>query len=56
MATGKRRTTFFTNVELEMLMPSYSEFQQVFSKKYNTVAAAKEKETAWENIAARVSA
>ena len=56
MATGKRRATFFTNLELEILMHSYGEFQQVFRKKCNTAAAAKERETAWENIAAQVSA
>ncbi|KAK0149797.1 hypothetical protein N1851_009452 [Merluccius polli] len=48
--------TFFTNLELEILMCSYGEFQHVFRKKCNTPAAAKERETAWENIAARVNA
>jgi len=56
MATGKRRATFFINLELEILTRSYGEFQPVFRKKCNTAAAAKERETAWENIAARVSA
>ncbi|KAK0155391.1 hypothetical protein N1851_002189 [Merluccius polli] len=56
MATGKRRATFFTNLQLEILMCSYGEFQHVFRKKCNTAAAAKERETAWENIAARVNA
>jgi len=56
MATGKRRATYFTNLELEILMRSYGEFQQVFRKKCNTAAAAKERETAWESIAARVNA
>ncbi|XP_070832595.1 uncharacterized protein [Chaetodon trifascialis] len=56
MATGKRRAAFFTALELEILMCSYSEFQHVFRKKCNTAAAAKERETAWENIAARVNA
>ncbi|KAK0139590.1 hypothetical protein N1851_023525 [Merluccius polli] len=32
MATGKRRSTFFTNHELEILMCSYGEFQHVFRK------------------------
>ncbi|XP_054865762.1 uncharacterized protein LOC129348731 [Amphiprion ocellaris] len=53
MATGKRRTTPF---ELEILMRLYSEFEHVFRKKCNTAAAAKERETTWENIAARVNA
>ena len=56
MAMGERRATFFTNLELEILMRSYDEFQHVFRKKCNTAAAAKEKEMAWENIAARVNA
>ena len=30
--------------------------QHVFTKKCNTAAAAKERETAWENIASRVNA
>ncbi|KAK0133466.1 hypothetical protein N1851_030991 [Merluccius polli] len=37
-------------------MRSYGESQRVFRKKYNTAAAAKERETAWENIAAWVNA
>jgi len=53
---GKRRATFFTNLELEISMRSYGEFQQVFRKKCNTAVAAKERETAWENIAAQVNA
>ncbi|KAK0147215.1 hypothetical protein N1851_013368 [Merluccius polli] len=53
---GEEEATFFTNLELEMLMRSYGEFQHVFRKKCNTAAAAKERETAWENIAARVNA
>ncbi|KAK0141213.1 DNA transposase THAP9 [Merluccius polli] len=56
MATGKRRATCFNNIELEMLMHAYGEFQHVFRKKSNTAAAAKERETAWENIASRVNA
>ncbi|KAK0134546.1 hypothetical protein N1851_029816 [Merluccius polli] len=56
MATGKRRATFFNNVELEMLMHAYGEFQHVFRKKSNTAAADKERETAWEIIASRVNA
>ncbi|XP_075327303.1 uncharacterized protein LOC142384881 [Odontesthes bonariensis] len=56
MATGKRRATYFTNIELEILVRSYSEFEHVFKKKCNTAAGAKEREAAWENIAARVNA
>ncbi len=52
MAMGKRRAAFFTPLELDILMRSYSEFENVFRKKCNTAAAAKERETAWENIAA----
>ena len=56
MATGKRGSTFFTPLELEILMRSYGEFEHVFRRKCNTDAAAKERETAWENIAAWVNA
>ncbi|KAK0140603.1 hypothetical protein N1851_022417 [Merluccius polli] len=56
MATGKRRATYFNNVELETLMHAYGEYLHVFRKKSNTAAAAKERETAWENIASRVNA
>ena len=49
---GKRRATSFTNLELEILMRLYGKCQQVFKKKCNTAAAAKER----ENIAARVNA
>ncbi|KAK0149310.1 hypothetical protein N1851_004486 [Merluccius polli] len=55
MATGKRRATFFNNVELEVLMHAYGDFLHIFRKKSNTAAAAKERETAWENIASRVN-
>ncbi|KAK0134391.1 hypothetical protein N1851_030048 [Merluccius polli] len=33
MATGKRRATFFNNIELEILMRAYGEFQHVFRNK-----------------------
>ena len=55
MATGKRRATFFTPLELEILMRSYGEFERVFRRKCNTAATAKERETAWENIGAQVN-
>ncbi|KAK0151971.1 hypothetical protein N1851_006670 [Merluccius polli] len=56
MATGKRRATYFNNIELETLMHAYGEYLHVFRKKSNTAAAAKERETAWEKIASRVNA
>ena len=56
MATGRRRATFFTLLELEILMHSNSEFEHVFRRKCNTAATAKEREMAWENIGAWVSA
>lgn len=37
-------------------MRSYGEFESVFKKKSNTAAAAKERESAWEKITARVNA
>ncbi|KAK0130868.1 hypothetical protein N1851_034455 [Merluccius polli] len=56
MATGKRRATYFNNVEIETLMHAYGEYLHVFRKKSNTAAATKERETAWEKIASRVNA
>ncbi|XP_067444724.1 nuclear apoptosis-inducing factor 1-like [Thunnus thynnus] len=56
MATAKKRAAFFSPLELEILIRSYGEFQHIFKRKCNTAAAAKERETAWENIAARVNA
>ncbi|XP_029992281.1 uncharacterized protein LOC115420858 [Sphaeramia orbicularis] len=56
MATGKKRAAYFTRLELDTLMRSYKEFEHVFKKKCNTAAAIKERETAWENIAAQFNA
>ena len=56
MARGKRMAAFFAPLELDISIRSYDEFEHVFRKKCNTAAAAKERETAWENIAARVNA
>ncbi len=57
MATGekKARSIYITPVELEVLMNCYSEYEHIFHKKSNTAAAAKEREAAWEKIAARVN-
>lgn len=42
MATSKmKRSAYFTPVELDILMHSYSEFEAAFRKKSNTAAAAK---------------
>ena len=46
METGRRRGQQQAN----------SELQHVFKRKCNTAAAAKERERAWEEIAARVNA
>ncbi|XP_039681987.1 uncharacterized protein LOC120575335 [Perca fluviatilis] len=57
MATAnKTRSAYFTPLELEILMQAYSEYEHVFRKKSNTAAVAKERETAWEKIAAQVNA
>ena len=36
-------------------MQAYVECEHIFRRKSNTAAAAKERETAWEEIAARVN-
>jgi len=56
MTTETKRATYFTPLELEVLMQAYGEHEHVFRRKCNTVAATKERETAWEKIAARVNA
>ena len=56
METDRKRAAFFTPIELEILMTAYGEYEHVLRKKCNTAAAAKERERAWESIAARVNA
>ncbi len=56
MAAEKKRASFFSPIELEILMQAYGEREHIFRKKSNTAAAAKEREAAWEEIAARVNA
>ncbi len=51
-STGENEVSiFFLNVLLQV----YGEYEHVFRKKSNTAAAAKERELAWEKIAARVN-
>ncbi|XP_058503439.1 uncharacterized protein LOC131471124 [Solea solea] len=52
----KKRSTYFSEKELEILMLAYGEYEHIFRRKCNTAAAAKERETTWEKIAARVNA
>ena len=42
-------------MELEVLLQAYGEYDHVFRRKCNTIAAAKERKTTWEKIAARVN-
>lgn len=57
MATGKqKRSSYVTPLELEVLLRAYGEYEHIFKKKSNTAAAAKERELAWERIAAQVNA
>ncbi|XP_030208314.1 uncharacterized protein LOC115540858 isoform X2 [Gadus morhua] len=58
MATsGKQpRSSYFSPVELEILMTAYAESEHIFLKRSNTVAAAKERELVWQKIADRVNA
>lgn len=57
METGQRkRSAYFTPLEIDILLSVYGEYEHIFSKKGNTAAAAKERELAWERIAARVNA
>ncbi|KAL0969847.1 hypothetical protein UPYG_G00233160 [Umbra pygmaea] len=52
----KTRTAYFTPVELEILMTAYAAYEPTFKRKSNTMAAAKERELAWQKIAERVNA
>lgn len=57
MATAeKNRPSYFTLLELEVLMHIFGEYYPIFFKKSHTVAAAKEREAAWKKIAAQVNA
>ncbi|KAK0140953.1 hypothetical protein N1851_022063 [Merluccius polli] len=56
MTTDRKRATYFTGLELEVLMMAYADYEHIFRRKSNTAAAAKEREAAWEKIAARVNA
>jgi len=56
MTTKNKRTTYFTAIELVVLLQAYGEYEHVFHRKCSTVAAEKERETAWEKVAARVNA
>ena len=56
MTTDKKRSAYFNALELEVLMLAYGEYEEVFRRRCNTAAAAKEREAAWEKIAERVNA
>ncbi|KAK0147273.1 hypothetical protein N1851_013314 [Merluccius polli] len=56
MTTDRKRSTYFNTLELEVLMLAYADYEHIFRRKSNTAAAAKEREAAWEKIAARVNA
>lgn len=55
-APDKKRSSYFSPAELDVLMQAYGEYEHIFKKKSNTAAAAKDRELAWEKIAARVNA
>ncbi|CAL8349036.1 unnamed protein product [Boreogadus saida] len=52
----KRRSTYFSPTELEILMQAYAEQVPIFTKKSNTAAAARAREGAWQEIAEQVNA
>ncbi|XP_078797709.1 uncharacterized protein LOC144989335 isoform X2 [Oryzias latipes] len=57
MATEeKKRSAYFSPAELDVLLQSYSEYEHIFQKKSNTAASARQRQLAWENIAAQVNA
>uniref|UniRef100_A0A1A7WR44 Myb/SANT-like DNA-binding domain-containing protein n=2 Tax=Iconisemion striatum TaxID=60296 RepID=A0A1A7WR44_9TELE len=56
MNACKKRSSYFTSLEQDVLLQTYEEYGHVFRKKSNTAAASKERKAAWEKIAARVNA
>ncbi|XP_024118383.1 uncharacterized protein LOC112139785 [Oryzias melastigma] len=56
MGANTSRAAYFTPSEIDMLLQAYADYEPVFRRKSNTAAAAKQRESAWEEIAARVNA
>ncbi|KAM4735091.1 uncharacterized protein FYW61_005660 isoform 1-T1 [Anableps anableps] len=54
--TSKKRSSYFTPLEQRVLLQAYEDHAHIFSKKSNKAAAAKARQAAWKNIAARVNA
>ena len=52
----KRRSTYFSPTELEILMNVYAEQLPILTKKSNTATAARARERAWQEIAEQVNA
>ncbi|MED6279493.1 hypothetical protein CHARACLAT_001387 [Characodon lateralis] len=52
----KKRSSYFTALEQRVLLQAYEDHAHIFRKKSNKAAAAKAREAAWKNIAARVNA
>lgn len=46
----------FTPLELKILVHSYSVFEHIIRKKWNSVATDQERVTPWENIAPSINA
>lgn len=53
---SKKRSSYFTALEQRVLLQACEEHAHIFRKKSNKAAAAKAREAAWKNIAARVNA
>ncbi|KAK0155462.1 hypothetical protein N1851_002126 [Merluccius polli] len=52
----KRRASYFTTAEQQLLMEFYEEVEDTIRKKGNTTAIIKEREKAWQTIADRLNA
>ncbi|MEQ2250679.1 hypothetical protein ILYODFUR_003406 [Ilyodon furcidens] len=52
----KKRSSYFTALEQRVLLQAYEDHAHIFRKKSNKAAAAKAREAAWKDIAARVNA
>ncbi|XP_015236240.1 PREDICTED: uncharacterized protein LOC107088525 [Cyprinodon variegatus] len=53
---SKKRSSYFTPLELRLLLQLYEEHAHIFRKKSNKAVDAKARQAAWKHIAARVNA
>ncbi|XP_057681224.1 uncharacterized protein LOC130909133 [Corythoichthys intestinalis] len=55
MAIHKKRSSYFSPLELQVLLEAYKERENIIRMKSNTAVAAKARKVAWQEIAAKVN-